>query len=59
MRWQSWACTGGCKRVNGGELYEFTAVYTLARLGDDLKIIAIAHDELAKIRAASLTIRVG
>ena len=47
------------QRVDGVGLYDFTAVYTLARLGDDLKIIAIAHDELAKIRAASLTILTG
>jgi hypothetical protein len=45
------------QRVDGAKVYDFTAVYTLARVDGSLKIIAIAHDELSKIRAAGLDAR--
>lgn len=32
-------------------LYAFTAVYTLATIGQDLRIAAIAHNELPRLRA--------
>jgi hypothetical protein len=35
----------------GGLLYDFHATYTLARLGDDWRIAAIAHDEIPRYRA--------
>ena len=40
------------EREDGGPVYEFTALYTLARRDDRLSIIAIAHDELPKLQAA-------
>ena len=40
------------QRENGGPVYEFTALYTLARQDDRLSIVAIAHDELPKLQAA-------
>jgi hypothetical protein len=36
----------------GRPLYEFSAAYTLARVGDHLRVVAIAHDELPKLRSA-------
>ena len=42
------------QRVDGTSVYDFTAVYTLVRADGTRKIIAIAHDELAKIRAVGL-----
>jgi len=33
-------------------VYDFTAVYTLARTDGQLRIVTIAHDELPKIQAA-------
>lgn len=41
-------------RLIGGEerpLYDFDATYTLADLGDGLRIAAIAHNEAPKLRA--------
>ena len=32
-------------------LYDFTAVYTLAEIGGNLRIAAIAHNELPRLRA--------
>lgn len=32
-------------------LYDFTAVYTLADIGGNLRITAIAHNELLRLRA--------
>jgi hypothetical protein len=33
-------------------IYEFHSSYTLARFGDALRVVAIAHDELPRLRAA-------
>lgn len=35
----------------GAELYEFTTGYTLAEIQGDLRIVALAHDELPRLRA--------
>lgn len=35
----------------GDSLYEFSAVYTVARIGEPLLITAIAHDEISQYRA--------
>lgn len=40
------------QREDGDAVYDFTAVYTLARLDNGLRIVAIAHDELPKLQAA-------
>jgi hypothetical protein len=40
------------RREDGGSVYDFTAVYTLARVGGRLGIVSIEHDELARMRAA-------
>ena len=40
------------QREGGGTVYDFTAVYTLARRNDRLAIVAIAHDELPKLQGA-------
>jgi hypothetical protein len=45
------------QRTDGTSVYDFTAVYTLMRVGDSRKIIAIAHDELSRIRAAGLEVK--
>jgi hypothetical protein len=42
------------QRIDGTSVYDFTAVYTLLRTDGARRIIAIAHDELAKIRAGGL-----
>jgi hypothetical protein len=42
------------QRIDGSSVYDFTAVYTLLRVDGVRKIIAIAHDELSKIRALGL-----
>ena len=39
------------RREGGGTVYDFTAVYTLARADGRLRIVAVAHDELAKMPA--------
>lgn len=39
-------------REDGNAVYDFTAVYTLVRLDNGLRIVAIAHDELPKLQAA-------
>ena len=40
------------QRTDGTSVYDFTAVYTLVRTDGRRKIIAVAHDELPRIRAA-------
>jgi hypothetical protein len=40
------------QRVNGDPIYDFKAVYTLARTDSRYRIVAIAHNELPKLRAA-------
>jgi hypothetical protein len=47
------------QRIDGASVYDFTAVYTLVRADGTRKIIAIAHDELSKIRATGLEVRGG
>jgi hypothetical protein len=37
------------QRIDGSSVYDFTAVYTLARMDGTRKIIAIAHDEPSKM----------
>jgi hypothetical protein len=43
------------QREDGTRLYDFTAAYTLVQVSGGLRIIALAHDELPKLRAASST----
>jgi hypothetical protein len=38
--------------ANGDPVYDFNAVYTMARTDSRYRIVAIAHDELPKLRAA-------
>ncbi len=45
------------QREDGDAVYDFTAVYTLARLDNGLRIVAIAHDELPKLQAALQALR--
>ena len=45
------------QRADGTSVYDFTAVYTLVRMNGTRKIIAVAHDELPKIRAAGLEVK--
>ena len=45
------------QRADGTSVYDFTALYTLARVDGNLKIIAIVHDELSKTRAAGFEVR--
>ncbi len=45
------------QREDGDAVYDFTAVYTLARLDNGLRIVAIAHDELPKLQAALRALR--
>jgi hypothetical protein len=40
------------QHTNGDPIYDFKAVYTLARTHGRYRIVAIAHDELPKLRAA-------
>lgn len=40
------------QRANGDRVYDFKAVYTLARTDSRYRIVAIAHDELPKLRTA-------
>jgi hypothetical protein len=40
------------QRANGDPVYDFKAVYTLAQTDSRFRIVAIAHDELPKLRAA-------
>jgi hypothetical protein len=40
------------KNAEGSTLYEFTSVYTLAEVDDRLRVSAVVHDELPKLRAA-------
>jgi hypothetical protein len=40
------------RREDGSAVYDFTAVYTLARVDGALRVAAIAHDELPKLQAA-------
>ncbi len=46
------ACTWALQREDGEAVYDFTAVYTLARLDNGLRIVAAAHDELPKLQVA-------
>jgi hypothetical protein len=41
------------QREDGTRVYDFTAAYTLVRVRGGTRIIALAHDELPKLRAAS------
>jgi len=41
------------QRTDGSQVYDFRAAYTLAWIGGNPRIVAIAHDELPKLRAAS------
>jgi hypothetical protein len=41
------------------QIYDFTAVYTLVRAEGQLRIVAIAHDELPKLSAAMMARRTG
>ena len=38
--------------ATGTRIYDFDATYTLADLGDGMRITAIAHNEAALLRAA-------
>jgi hypothetical protein len=40
------------QREDGDSVYDFTAVYTLVRVGGQLRIVAIAHDELPALQTA-------
>jgi hypothetical protein len=40
------------QRADGSQVYNFHAVYTLARMDGNLRIVAVAHDELPKLRAS-------
>ena len=42
----------GLRDGNGATVYDFTASYALADLGDGLRVTAIAHDETPKLMAA-------
>ena len=37
------------ERADGSSVYDFTALYTLARVASNFKIIAIAHDERSRM----------
>jgi hypothetical protein len=37
-------------RLDGSQVYDFRAVYTLAPVDNRPRIVAIAHDELSKLR---------
>jgi hypothetical protein len=45
------------RRANGDLIYDFKAVYTLARTDSRYRIVAIAHDELPKLRDALAAIQ--
>ena len=40
------------RRQDGDSVYNFTAVYTMTRIEGQLRIVAIAHDELPALQAA-------
>ena len=40
------------RREDGGAIYDFTSVYTLATIDGAWRVAAIAHDELPKLQAA-------
>jgi hypothetical protein len=42
----------GLLGVQGRKVYDFDASYTLADLGDGMRITAIAHNEAPRLRAA-------
>lgn len=42
----------GLRRSDGSRVYEFTALYTLVQTSGALRIVAIAHDEVARLREA-------
>ena len=41
----------------GARIYDFDASYTLADLGDGIRITAIAHNETVRLRAAVASVR--
>ena len=43
------------QRAGGEPIYDFTALYTMARTDGRLRIVAIAHDELPRLHAALRT----
>ena len=45
------------QRANGDRVYDFKAVYTLTRTDNRYRIVAIAHDELPKLRTAIGTLQ--
>lgn len=45
VRWQ-------LRRADGGSVYEFSAVYTMARADGRLLIFGIGHDETSRIQSA-------
>ena len=40
------------RREDGGAIYDFTAVYTLAQVDGAWRVVAVAHDELPKLQVA-------
>ncbi len=40
------------ERADGGAVYDFTGTYTVASMDGRHRIVALAHDELPKMRAA-------
>ncbi len=40
------------RREDGGAVYHFTAIYSLAQVDRGWRVVAIAHDELSKLRTA-------
>ena len=42
----------GLRRADGATVYDFTASYALADLGEGLRITSIVHDETPKLMAA-------
>ncbi len=40
------------RRRDGSAIYDFTAIYTLARIDGMWRLVAIAHDEVPKLQAA-------
>ncbi len=47
------------RREDHEPVYDFTAVYTLARTQGPSQIVAVAHDELPKMQAALQALRPG
>jgi hypothetical protein len=53
--WVHW----GLRGEGGASLYEFDAAYTLADLGEGLRITAIAHNEAPRLRMRMREMRAG